>query len=442
MSEWRQVELGQIADVRVSNVDKKTVPGELPVQLCNYMDVYSNAYIRGHLDFMQASATVTEIARFKVELGDVLITKDSETPDDIGIPSVVTNEIDNLICGYHVALIKPNKSVVDSVYLSKQLGRAETAGYFGRYAAGSTRYGLPMGAMNRTPIALPPLAHQQKIASILSTIDTAIEQTEALIEKYQHLKAGLMHDLFTRGVLPTGQLRPPREQAPELYQETAIGWIPKEWEVSGLATKGRAATNWIRTGPFGSSLKGEHWRVDGHPVITIGALGIGEFIESELLFVSPKDASRLIDFQLKENDVVFSRVADVGRSVVVREAQAGWIMSSNLMRIAVNETLLRPDYLQMQLASDSRVKAQIRASVNSGGRDVANSEVLNRLRFAIPTPAEQDRIIARAKGLAQRMNSEARKVAKQQTEKLGLMQDLLTGKVAVKPDVEAQEAVA
>ena len=251
-----------------------------------------------------------------------------------------------------------------------------------------------------------------------------------------------MHDLFTRGVLPNGQLRPPREQASEMYQETAIGWIPSEWEVAGLASIGRAGTSWIRTGPFGSSLKGEHWRIDGHPVITIGALGAGEFIDSELLFVGPKDASRLVDFQLKANDVVFSRVADVGRSVVVRAAQAGWIMSSNLMRIAVNDAVLRPDYLQMQLSGDSRVKAQIRASVNSGGRDVANSEVLNRLRFAIPAPDEQDRIIAMANHLSNRMNSERRKVANLQAQKLGLMQDLLTGKVAVRADAPAPEAAA
>jgi type I restriction enzyme S subunit len=116
-------------------------------------------------------------------------------------------------------------------------------------------------------------------------------------------------------------------------------------------------------------------------------------------------------------------------------------MSSNLMRIAVNETLLRPDYLQMQLASDSRVKSQIRASVNSGGRDVANSEVLNRLRFAIPKPNEQDRIIAMSDRLAQRTNAEMQSVSKLQIQKLGLMQDLLTGKVPVKADAEVPEAV-
>lgn len=277
-------------------------------------------------------------------------------------------------------------------------------------------------------------ATQQKIATILFTIDDAIERTEALIAKYRQIKAGLMHDLFTRGVLPNGQLRPPREQAPDLYRETAIGWIPKEWEVSGLADKQRPGSHWIKTGPFGSALKGEHWREHGHPVITIGALGESVFTENELLFVGAKDAARLIDFQLKPGDVVFSRVADVGRSVVVREEHAGWIMSSNLMRIAVDASRARPDFLQMLLAGDARIKAQIRTRVNSGGRDVANSDVLSQLRFVWPDPDEQDRIIERANRVGHRLNAERAKVDILLSEKLGLMQDLLTGKVPVKTE--------
>jgi type I restriction enzyme S subunit len=273
----------------------------------------------------------------------------------------------------------------------------------------------------------------------LTGIDTAIEKTEALIAKYQQIKAGLMRDLFTRGVLPNGQLRPSREQAPELYQETAIGWIPREWEVAGLAAKGRPGTHWIRTGPFGSALKGEHWRTHGHPVITIGALGEGVFTDDELLFVDSRDAARLVDFQLKAGDVVFSRVADVGRSVVVRAEQAGWIMSSNLMRIAVDENRARPDLVQMALASDSRIKAQIRARVNSGGRDVANSDVLNQLRFVWPDIEEQDRIIERANTADCRITSEKLRRSNLLAQKQGLMHDLLTGKVSVK--IEEPEVV-
>ena len=82
----------------------------------------------------------------------------------------------------------------------------------------------------------PEVKVQKKIAAILTATDTAIEKTEALIGKYQQIKAGLMHDLFTRGVLPNGKLRPAREQAPEQYQETAIGWVPREWSVSTLGT--------------------------------------------------------------------------------------------------------------------------------------------------------------------------------------------------------------
>ncbi|MDQ1817433.1 restriction endonuclease subunit S [Massilia sp. CCM 9210] len=273
---------------------------------------------------------------------------------------------------------------------------------------------------------------QNKITAILTTIDRAIERTEALIAKYQQIKAGLMRDLFTRGVLPNGKLRPPRSEAPELYYEAAIGWIPREWTVSGLASKGRPGTSWIRTGPFGSALKGEHWRSHGHPVITIGALGEGVFTSEELLFVTVKDASRLLDFQLKPDDVVFSRVADVGRSVVVRDEQAGWIMSSNLMRIAVDKRSARPDFLQMALAGDERIKAQIRERVNTGGRDVANSEVLNQLRFVWPDISEQDRIIALSSHASRNLILEQQNAAKFRLQKLGLMQDLLTGKVAVK----------
>jgi type I restriction enzyme S subunit len=297
---------------------------------------------------------------------------------------------------------------------------------------GTSINGIVRSDLERHSVWIPcSTAIQKKLAAVFSSIDIAIERTEALIAKHQRIKAGLMHDLFTRGVLPNGQLRPRRSEAPELYQTTTVGWIPSDWQLTGLQAMSRAGVSWIRTGPFGSALKGEHWRMHGHPVITIGALGEGEFRNQDLLFVDSKDAARLRDFQLSAGDVVFSRVADVGRSVVIREQHAGWIMSSNLMRIALDPELVRPDYLQMQLAGDSRIKAQIRAQVNSGGRDVANSAVLSRLRFAWPDPNEQDRIISRVLLTERALQAERRTAEKLQKQKLGLMQDLLTGRVSV-----------
>lgn len=109
-------------------------------------------------------------------------------------------------------------------------------------------------------------------------------------------------------------------------------------------------------------------------------------------------------------------------------------MSSNFMRIAVDEKCARPDFLQMALASDARIKMQIRTRVNSGGRDVANSEVLSQLRFVWPDIPEQDRIIERADHASRRIRAEHSKAAHLRAQKLGLMQDLLTGKVPVRVD--------
>jgi type I restriction enzyme S subunit len=231
MHDWRTESLERIAEIRSSNVDKKSNPSEESVRLCNYMDVYSREYITADIEFMEATATAAEIQRFGIERGDVMITKDSETPDDIGIPAVVIDNIPNLVCGYHVALIRPKRDEVDPIYLAKQLALTGTARYYGRLANGSTRYGLSYKSIARTPIRLAPLPQQQRIAEILSTVDEAIEQTEALIAKTQQIKAGLMHDLFTRGVTLDGKLRPSPEEAPKLYSKSPLGWIPKEWDV-------------------------------------------------------------------------------------------------------------------------------------------------------------------------------------------------------------------
>src|SRR2546425_564642 len=106
-SPWSVVALGDAASIYCSGVDKHVVPGEQQVRLCNYLDVYRNRRLTREMQFSQGSATSGEIARFTLRKGDLLITKDSETPDDIGIPSLVVEELDRVICGYHLALLRP-----------------------------------------------------------------------------------------------------------------------------------------------------------------------------------------------------------------------------------------------------------------------------------------------------------------------------------------------
>ena len=362
----------------------------------------------------------------KLNIGDILIAR---MPEPLGRACILPNQGQRCATVVDVAVLR--NPTVDNRWLVYSINSANARKQIEALSAGTTRVRISKNLLGSIVFPTPPIEIQECIAIILKRLDAVIEKTEALIKKYQQIKAGLMHDLFTRGIGDDGKLRPPREQAPELYQKTAIGWIPKEWEIDSLATKAKYGVPHLRTGPFGSALKGEHWKTEGCPVITIGALGQGEFDIGELLYVGEGDARRLSEFKMSCGDVVFSRVADVGRSVVVRHEHVGWIMSSNLMRISLDRELVLPDFLQFQLSFDARLKKQIRCRVNSGGRDVANSDILNKLSFVWPTIEEQIMIVERASKVSNRIDREKKYLKKLRMKKSGLMHDLLTGKVEV-----------
>ncbi len=225
VSPTRIVSLADVVDLRLSSVDKKTNPGEQKVHLCNYADVYNHRVIRADMDYMEATATEREIGNCKLEAGDVIITKDSETPDDIGVPAVVCEGVRDLVCGYHLAILRPSKSVLDGEFLHYALSTSKAKRQFQTYANGITRFGLRRHDIERVRILLPPVPEQRKIAAILSSVDEAFEKTQAVIDQVQVVKRGLMHELFTRG-LPGRHTR---------FKQTEIGEIPEDWMAMTLA---------------------------------------------------------------------------------------------------------------------------------------------------------------------------------------------------------------
>ena len=104
---WDVKRLKTTASVQLSNVDKHSEEGQVPVKLCNYVDVYYNDLITAELKFMKATATPEQVQRFPLRVGDVLITKDSESWTDIAVPAVVGEDLSDVLCGYHLAHIKP-----------------------------------------------------------------------------------------------------------------------------------------------------------------------------------------------------------------------------------------------------------------------------------------------------------------------------------------------
>lgn len=175
----------------MSNVDKQSSEGELPVRLCNYTHVYYNDRITADLDFMEATATEDQIKRFRLRAGDVLLTKDSETADDIAVPSYVAEDLSQVLCGYHLAHLRPLPGV-DGRFLFWALASRSTRDQFSISANGITRFGLRQDSFGEVEIPLPPPPRQRAIADYL---DAETARIDALIDKKRRM-TGLLEERF------------------------------------------------------------------------------------------------------------------------------------------------------------------------------------------------------------------------------------------------------
>ena len=191
---WEVKRLKHIADVRLSNVDKHTVEGQKVVRLCNYLDVYNNRHITSKIDFMSATASDEQIERLSLRKDDVIITKDSEDPSDIGIPALVEEDIFGLVCGYHLAILRP--TVADGEFLHYLLQSIFVRSAFEVEATGMTRYALGKYSIENLTFALPHQTEQTSIASFLnqetSHIDTLISEARKFIDLLTEYRSSLI----------------------------------------------------------------------------------------------------------------------------------------------------------------------------------------------------------------------------------------------------------
>ena len=235
--------LRELVQLTLSSVDKKRKQHEHDVQLCNYMDVYSNAFIRADIDFLAATATEREIERCGLQIGDVLITKDSEAYDDIGVPALVRENIPNLVCGYHLAILRPLRDSLDSAYLYYALQVPEVQHQFHAFANGVTRFGLRKDDIHRTEIPIHDLPEQRAIAHILGTLDDKIELNRRMNETLESMARALFKSWFVdfepvrakKAGRDTGLHKRIDDLFPDGFSQCDIGDVPNGWEVASLS---------------------------------------------------------------------------------------------------------------------------------------------------------------------------------------------------------------
>lgn len=180
----RTERLKHVAAIRVSNVDKKSADDDLPVWLCNYTDVYYNERITSDLAFMAATATRDQHATFSLRAGDVVLTKDSETASDIGVSALIAEDVPDLVCGYHLAVVRARENTAYGPYLRWVLASDAARQAMSMAATGVTRFGLRSEAIADLDVPMRPLDEQRAIAAYLNRETVRID---ALIAAKQRM---------------------------------------------------------------------------------------------------------------------------------------------------------------------------------------------------------------------------------------------------------------
>ncbi|KVR24826.1 type I restriction endonuclease subunit S [Burkholderia ubonensis] len=272
---------------------------------------------------------------------------------------------------------------------------------------------------------LPPKDERLYIAEIFDTLDTVIQETEASITKLKAVKQGLLHDLLTRGIDANGELRPPRAEAPQLYKESPLGEIPREWDVTTLESVSSMVTS-------GSRDWARFYADSGALFVRIGNLTRDHvnFRYDSTVFVRPPRNADGQRTRLEPGDILISITADLGIVGVVPDGIGEAYINQHIALVRPNLAVVNSRFVGHYLAS-SVAQTYISKLNDAGAKAGLNLPTVRGLVTVKPKRVEQDLIAARLDEIDNRIQNAEAESAKLRELKAGLIDDLLTGRVRV-----------
>jgi type I restriction enzyme, S subunit len=375
---WGVQRLRDVAELRVSNVDKHAKEGEIPVRLCNYVDVYKNDRITEGIAFMRATATPVEVERFRIRRGDVLMTKDSETWTDIGVPALVEYEADDLVSGYHLALLRPRYGYLVGGFLLRALQSPDVAHQLHVAATGVTRYGLSHAAIKSVVLPVPSLADQADITRFLDHADRRIRRSirakQKLIALMNEQKQAVIHRAVTRGLDPNARLK-----------SSGVEWlgdVPEHWEVLPLRRRWSVTDCKHLTVPFVD---------EGIPLASIREVQTFELSLAKAKRTGTEWYEVLIGGgrQPCRGDLIYCRNVSVGAAALV-DTDEQFAMGQDVCLIRSREQNQR--YLNYFLRS-AGMKRQLASLLIGSTFNRINVADVKNLTIVVPPRGDQDAIV-------------------------------------------------
>ena len=408
---WKKVRYQDAASINAKSLKGSTASDTA----IDYLDISSvpSPGVLGEAQEMLFGESPSR-ARRVVRSGDTLV---STVRPYLRAFAFVPSAAENLIASTGFAVLTAN-SGVDPVFLFQTVFLDDFLSFLEERMTGSSYPAVNASDVAKAPLLLPPLPEQKKIAAILSSVDEAIQATQAVIEQTRRVKEGLLQDLLTRGI---GHTR---------FKQTEIGEIPEGWEVLRLEDIVESP-NGLQTGPFGSQLHASDYSDQGIPVIMPKDIVAGRISADTIARIPETLASSkvLSKHRLLAGDIVFGRRGDIGRCGLSSENHEGWLCGTGCLRARPSKQVI-PEFLIHRLHYSDSVQW---LNENAVGQTMLNlnTTILGALPLALPPKGEQRKIAQIFDQIEESLVSESETLAELGEVKAGLLQDLLTGKVRV-----------
>jgi len=331
------------------------------------------------------------------------------------------------VCSNFFKTLRPKRSEVEPRFLLRKLA------WFYKQAALLTLQQQTTGIINlkfeeylSAQIEIPEtIGEQQKLAQVLDTLDTAIHETEAIIAKLKAVKQGLLHDLLTRGIDANGELRPPQAEAPHLYKDSPLGWIPEEWDLSTVGEQFEIQLGKMLDGQKNAGVLKPYL---GNKAVQWDRVDLGEVQQVRL------SKSDLIRFRLRKGDLLVCEGGDVGRAAIWDNDLEECYYQKALHRLRP----LRGYHPRLMLETLRYLMGRDALSEYISRTSIAHLTQAKLAAVPLTTPKvdEQERMVVEILTAKQRLETEESQLQKLMLLKSGLMDDLLTGRVRVTPLLE------
>lgn len=424
MSEWKP---GRIGDL-VSGIRGVTYDAGQLLELgtnSSFMLLRANNIDNGKLNYKDIQIVPEKIVTYEQKMckGDIAVCMSNGSRRLVGKSAQYMENNGRLTVGAFCSIFRPLDP--STAKYARYLFQCTAYKHYVENAlSGTAINNLTNKQIEGIPISIPPNEDQIAIARILDTLDSAIQETESLIEKLKAIKQGLLHDLLTRGVDENGKLRPPREEAPELYKESELGWIPREWEAMSFSN----ACSLIRDG---THLPPN--RITAGPLLlSVRNMINGKFIELEddthvsYTFFRQMHSS----WKICKGDVLLAIVgATIGKTAVVDELPEFTIQRSVAV-LRGQEGFLDNVFLSFWV-QQTEFLSQLWRHVNQTAQPGIYLNELGSMEIAVPSISEQEMVATTLVDISERIIHEQDEIKKRQLLKAALLNDLLTGRVRV-----------